>query len=200
MARGTIARQVALAPQSNTLPPTFTAWEVVMMGRTPYLGWFAPERAEDSAVVREALRLVDGLADAERRIGELSGGERQRILLARALAQQPRVLLLDEPTTHLDLGHQVALLELVSRLAHRDGLAVMAVFHDLNLAAAYADRLVLMVDGRLIASGRPTEVMQPELLRAIFGVDLLIVPHPVTGRPSLLLAGRSMQLPPGVTP
>ena len=192
--QGDVARQVALLPQTGVLPPSFTGWEVALMGRTPHLGWFASEGPRDISVARQALEQADALSYADRRTHELSGGERQRLLLARALAQEPAVLLLDEPTTHLDLAHQVALLDLLSRLARQQELGVLAVFHDLNLAATYADHLVLLVDGRTRATGTPAEVVQPAVLWSVFGVDLIVQEHPTTGRPVVLLSGPAMNV------
>ncbi len=181
------ARWVALVPQGAYIPPTFTVWESVLLGRTPYLGFLGVPREADRAAARRALEWV-GMADlSERRVGELSGGERQRVLLARALAQEPRCLLLDEPTTHLDIHHQVAVLSLIRRMAVEHGIAVLVVLHDLNLAATFADRLALLVDGSLIALGNPKEVLRRERLTAIYGDAVTVFPRPDDGgRPAVL--------------
>jgi iron complex transport system ATP-binding protein len=141
------ACQVAVVPQAVTLPPAFTAWETVLLGRTPYLNFLGQVSGADEEIARSALRRVDALGLSGRRVGELSGGEQQRVLLARALAQSTPVMLMDEPTSHLDLQHQVALMELARNLAHEDQLMLLVALHDLNLAARYADTLVLLVDG-----------------------------------------------------
>jgi len=189
--RSDIARRIAVLPQNAPLPDGFTGWEIVLMGRTPHLDWLATEGPTDEAVARRALELVNAESLATRRIGELSGGERQRLLLARALAQEPDVLLLDEPTVHLDLTHQLAILDLVGSLAREADLAVLGVFHELNLAAEYCDELVLLSDGRVVARGAPEETLTPRLIRAVYNVSLPVVRHPQSGRPAILLpAGR----------
>lgn len=182
-----LARQVALVPQGAYIPPTFTVWESVLLGRTPYLGFLGVPRQADREAARRALEWV-GMADlAERLIGELSGGERQRVLLARALAQEPRCLLLDEPTTHLDIHHQVAILSLIRRMALECGIAVLIVLHDLNLAATFADRLALLVDGALVALGDPKDVLRPDRLTAVYGNTITVFPRPDNGgRPAIL--------------
>jgi ABC-type cobalamin/Fe3+-siderophores transport system ATPase subunit len=172
------ARYLAVVPQAVSLPPAFTAWETVLMGRTPYLNFLGQTSASDEDVVRRALQRVDALELAERRVGELSGGEQQRVLLARALAQSTPILLLDEPTAHLDLQHQVSLMEMVRQLAHRDGLAVLIALHDLNLAARYADRVALLVAGEIKAAGTPRQVLTPGLISAAYHLPVTVVPHP----------------------
>lgn len=132
------ARYIAVVPQAISLPPAFSVWETVLMGRTPYLGFLGNASKHDEELVRESLSRVNALNFAERRVGELSGGEAQRILLARALCQSTPILLLDEPTSHLDLQYQVSLLELIRKLAKENNLAILVAMHDLNLAARYA--------------------------------------------------------------
>lgn len=178
-----LARRVAVVPQLPVLPPAFTALELVQLGRTPHLRLLQREGPRDRAIVEAALAATDATALAHRRLGELSGGERQRVVIARALAQEPRLLLLDEPTAHLDLAHQVATLDLTRRLARERGLAVLAVFHDLSLAAQYCDRLILLAAGTILADGPPAQVLSSAVLQQAYGVDVLIVPHPRTGRP-----------------
>lgn len=188
MSRGEIARRLALLPQNPNLPPSFTAWEVVMMGRTPFLGFLSREGAADRAIVGRAMEMARCRHLAERRMEELSGGERQRVIMARALAQQPEVLLLDEPTTHMDLQHQIAVVELVAELV-RGGLAALGVFHDLNLAACYCTCLAVLSQGRLVAVGTPEEVLTPELLSEVFQVELCLTSHPEGGMPAVLPPG-----------
>jgi ABC-type cobalamin/Fe3+-siderophores transport system ATPase subunit len=141
------ARLMAFVPQALQLPPAFTAWETVMLGRTPHLNWLGQSGERDEAVARRAMERTNTLELAERRVGELSGGEQQRILLARALAQDTPILVMDEPTAHLDLQYQISLLEQVRRLARQDGKAVLIALHDLNLVLRYADQVALLLDG-----------------------------------------------------
>jgi iron complex transport system ATP-binding protein len=178
-----LALRVAVVPQNPSLPEAFTALEVVLMGRTPHLGLLQSEGRADWAAVRRALEQTDAWDLADRRIGELSGGERQRVVLARALAQETPLLLLDEPTAHLDVGHQAAVLELVRRLCRSDGKAVLAVVHDLTLAAQYCDRLAMLSEGRLVAQGSPHEVLSPEVVASVYCTRVWVFAHPRTGRP-----------------
>lgn len=175
------ARQVAVVPQVRTLPPAFTVQEVVALGRTPYLNWIGQTSDQDHRIVRQAMQQVDLVELADRNIAELSGGEQQRVLLARALAQQTSVLLLDEPTSHLDLQYQVSFLEKVRQLAHPspeeiaagiEKRAVLVAIHDLNLLNRYADRVALLEHGHLLMVGTPTEVLQPHILSPVYHLPL----------------------------
>ena len=168
--RGTVARSIAVLPQSVELPAGFTVAELVEMGRAPHVRSLFGTSADDRRAVERAMLEADVADLADRSADELSGGERQRVLVAMALAQEPRLLLLDEPTLHLDLAHQVALLETVRRLCRARGIAVLAVVHDLNLATAYADRVAVLHDGRIEAQGKPSEVLRAALVRRLFGV------------------------------
>ena len=183
------ARYMAVVPQAISLPPAFTVWETVLMGRTPHLGFLGQTSRADEELARRALERVHADELSERRVGELSGGERQRILLARALCQSTPILLLDEPTAHLDLQYQVSLLELVRKLVREDHLAVLIALHDLNLAARYADRVTLMVAGRITALGSPREVLTPELISHAYGLPVQVVEHPFAGGPLVLPVG-----------
>lgn len=188
MSRTELARQVALLPQNGYLPPSFTAREVVLMGRTPFLGLLGREGPVDFAAVDRAMEMARCRDLADRRLGELSGGERQRVLMARALAQEPRLLLLDEPTAHMDMEHQIAVAELVVRLV-RGGMAALGVFHDLNLAACYCHRIAVLSRGRIVAEGPPWEVLTVRLLSEVFRVDLCLTTHPRVDLPAVLPPG-----------
>lgn len=168
--RVALARRVAVLPQSLTLPDGFRVAEIVEMGRAPHATRWFGSSGEDAAAVERALADADALDLAERQADELSGGERQRVLVAMALAQEPELLLLDEPTLHLDIAHQAAVLATVARLRARRGLTVIAVLHDLNLVAAHAPRVAVLGSGRVVADGRPASVLRPDLVREIFGV------------------------------
>jgi len=185
------ARLIAVVPQVTNMPPAFTAWETVLLGRTPYLNFLGQVSAKDENIARMALERVDALELAERRVGELSGGEQQRVLLARALAQSTPVLLLDEPTSHLDIQHQMGLLDLVRQLSREDGSTVLLALHDLNLAARYADRIALLVDGEIKAIGAPKEVLLPELISEIYHWPVQVVDHPFLDTLLVLPGGRS---------
>ena len=177
------ARSLAVVPQAASMPPAFTVWETVLMGRTPYLNFLGQVSAKDEAAARLALQKVDVLDLSERRVGELSGGEQQRVLLARALAQSTPILLLDEPTSNLDLHYQVSFMETMSALARRDNLAVLVALHDLNLAARYSDRVALMVDGEIKATGTPRQVLTPELISTAYHLPVQVIPHPFADVP-----------------
>jgi len=167
-----LARRVAVLPQQLELPVGFRVAELVAMGRAPHARrLFASTEADERAVAR-ALADADALDLADRLADELSGGERQRVLVAMALAQEPDLLLLDEPTLHLDLAHQVALLSAIRRLRDQRGLTVLAVLHDLNLASAFAPRVAVLDEGRVVADGAPNEVLSPDLVRRVFGVSV----------------------------
>ncbi|WP_329057528.1 ABC transporter ATP-binding protein [Amycolatopsis sp. NBC_01480] len=176
------ARAIAAVAQESHTEFDFTVAEVVAMGRLPHHGLLDRATAADQDICAAALRQV-GLADlAGRGVLTLSGGERQRVLIARALAQQPKILVLDEPTNHLDIRHQLEVLALV----RQSGPTVLAALHDLNLAAATCDTVHVLDGGRLVASGTPADVLTPELLADVFGVRAHVVPHPASGRPQLL--------------
>ena len=180
------ARHMAVVPQAVALPPAFTVWETVLMGRTPHLGFLGQTSRRDEEIARNALERVSAQKLSDRRVGELSGGESQRVLLARALCQSTPILLLDEPTTHLDLQYQVSLLELVRKLAREDGLAVLIALHDLNLAAHFADRIALMVAGEIRAQGSPRQVLRPDVIEAAYCIPVEVVEHPFEPVPLVL--------------
>jgi len=169
------ARLVAVVPQARQLPDAFTARELVSAGRTPWMNWLGQTSTRDLAAIQTAMQRTETVELAERRLGELSGGEQQRLLLARALAQNAPLLLLDEPSAHLDLRYQIELLDLIRSLVTGLGLGVLVALHDLNLVARIADEVVLMVAGRVKASGRVEEVIRPEVLSQAYGISLVSV-------------------------
>lgn len=182
-----VAREAALVASEGEQNLLFTVREAVALGRLPHLGPLQREGKPDRDAVDRALALTDLDVLADRPLSTLSGGQAQRVFLARALAQEPRILLLDEPTAHLDLGHQVRFLQLVRGLGE-DGVTVVVALHDLNLASLYADRLLLMAGGRPQALGEPAEVLDPDLIAAAYGTEVIVQPHPISGRPQVLIA------------
>jgi iron complex transport system ATP-binding protein len=175
--RRQIARVVALMPQRPIVPEGTTVRELVALGRTPHLRRFGTETAADRDAVERTLGRLELTEFAERPALGLSGGELQRVVLARALAQEPRVLLLDEPTSALDIGHQQSVLDLVSSLRRQDGLTVVAAMHDLTLAGQYGRRVVLIHEGRLVADGAPADVLEPHRLSEVYGARVEVLPR-----------------------
>jgi iron complex transport system ATP-binding protein len=181
LARKHLARRVALVPQVPLIPGDITVREYVLLGRTPHLGYLGSEKRADHVAVDGALEQLDLVALAERRLDTLSGGERQRATLARALAQDAPILLLDEPTAALDMGRQQQVLELVDGLRTSRGLTVLSTMHDLTLAGQYADRLLLLDGGRLVASGTSDEVLTRALITEHYGAEVEVVDAPGSG-------------------
>lgn len=181
--RRALARTIAMVPQEVALPFNLTAAEVVLLGRTAYLRRFRGPAPEDREMVRSAMAATGVLSLAGRPYHELSGGERQRVIVAMALAQEPRLLLLDEPTRHLDLSHQLRILSLIRRLNREQGITVISAMHDVNLCAIYFDRLILLSSGQIVADGPPEKVIQPQLLEEFFGIAALVGRHPTRDVP-----------------
>ncbi|MEE9284367.1 MAG: ABC transporter ATP-binding protein [Dehalococcoidia bacterium] len=190
MSAAEVARALAMVPQLAPYTFGFTALEVVVMGRYPHMGRFQVEGVAERRIALEAMRLTETETFADRTVASLSGGERQRVFVARALAQQPRVLLLDEPTSNLDVQYQLKVLDLVRGLV-ADGMTAIAAIHDLPLAARYCHRLVLMSKGRVLADGAPETVLTPENVEAAFGVRAVVYADPLTGALTLSLLGPS---------
>ena len=184
-----VAKVIALLPQSPTAPEGLTVADLVARGRHPHQAWYRQWSSDDESAVATALDRT-GIADlADRPIDELSGGQRQRAWISMALAQGTDLLLLDEPTTYLDLSHQVEVLELVRRLNREADRTVVMVLHDLNLAARYADHLIAMRDGRIVAAGDPSAVVTESLLAEVFSLAARVIPDPVSGSPLVVPIG-----------
>jgi iron complex transport system ATP-binding protein len=180
------ARHISVVPQAISMPPAFTVWETVLLGRTPYLNFLGQTSAKDEAIARQALEQVDVFHLIDKRMDEISGGEQQRVLLARTLAQDTPILLMDEPTTHLDISHQIDLLKLITKQAKEKKLTVLVALHDLNLASMFADRIAIVQNGLLCVAGTPQETLTSEIINSVYQVPVHIVPHPETGVPFVI--------------
>lgn len=195
MVQDVVARLVAFVPQEQQQIFPFSIMETVLMGRFPHrdcgrFGSFGWEQESDLRMAQDAMKDMDVLHLADRSIHDVSSGERQRAIIARALAQQPRVLLMDEPTAFLDLNHQVEICRILRKLNDERGLAVVLVSHDLNMASQYCDRIMLMENGALFRIGTPDDVITPDALRAVYHCDVLVDCHPGSGLPRVTLPGR----------
>jgi iron complex transport system ATP-binding protein len=181
-----VARKLAILPQSPLAPAGTSVLDLVMRGRNPHQSWARPWTSEDAAVAEDAIAATGLTEVAHRDVASLSGGQRQRAWIALVLAQRADTLLLDEPTTYLDLAHQLDVLRLVRRINREQGSTVVMVLHDLTLAARYSDRLVVLHDGGVVADGTPVEVLTPAVLEQAFGLRARVIPDPVTGTPMVV--------------
>jgi iron complex transport system ATP-binding protein len=188
LSRGQLAKLIGVVPQNPALPDTFTVAEVVLLGRTPHLGLLRHESARDLQIVGWAMQRTGIASLAARRMSELSGGERQRVTIARVLAQEPVAILLDEPTANLDINHQTAILDLIRDFCRERNLAVLIALHDLNLAAQYCDNLVMLKEGRWFAEGSPQQVITAANIRAVYGMESRVYPHPENHLPVVLVS------------
>lgn len=182
-----VARKIAVVAQNGYIPFPFSVRDMVMMGREPHLGRFSRESRRDTDVISQAMTATGITHLAKRSVLDLSYGERQRVIIARALAQEPGILLLDEPTSHLDPGYRMEIMDIFKSLSRRKNIGVMAVLHDVNLASQYSDRLILLNHGRKVADGLPEEVVTKENMESVYGVDTVIQTHPVVGCPHVML-------------
>jgi iron complex transport system ATP-binding protein len=190
MATKEVAAKLGILPQAPIAPDGITVAELVARGRYPHQKWFRQWRAADEVAVVDAMAATGVLERAARHVDQLSGGQRQRVWIAMALAQGTRLLLLDEPTTYLDMAHQLDVLDLLVDLNGCDGRTIVLVLHDLNQAARYSHHLVAMRAGRVVAQGPPAEIVQPELVRQVFDLDCHVQADPVTGAPLVIPIGR----------
>lgn len=185
-----MARLVAVVPQDTLFMFPFKVLDVVLMGRIPYISRLGFESREDLKIAFEALEYVDAIHLRDRFIDELSGGERQRVIIARALAQKPRILFLDEPTTHLDISHQIEIFSLLKNLNRGSGLTVVAILHDLNLASLYCDELILLSEGKIRKHGTPSEVLDYRIIEEVYKTQVVVKENPLTSRPHVFLVRR----------
>ncbi|USK55605.1 heme ABC transporter ATP-binding protein [Cytobacillus solani] len=190
--RKELAKWMAVLQQESLPPIGFTVREVIEMGRFPFQNWLGEETTDIDRLIDAILDKM-GLNDlSDRQLENLSGGERQRVALGKTMAQQPKLLMLDEPTTYLDIGHQVLLMDRIREWQLEDDLTVISVLHDLNLAALYCDRLLLLHNGRVVATGSPEDIIRTDLIEEVYGTAPIVMQHPVYGLPQIILQGDSI--------
>ncbi|WP_127531728.1 ABC transporter ATP-binding protein [Paenibacillus kobensis] len=187
IARKQLARTVAVVQQGGLPPVGYSVRDTVALGRYPYQGWFGDEKEDAGPLIDEALLRMELMHLSDRRLDSLSGGERQRVALAQMMVQNPRVMLLDEPTTYLDIGFQLQLLDIVLEWQRERGMIVIAVLHDLNLASLYCDEMIVMKNGMMYASGSPKQIVTSELVRSVYGAEADVIEHPDGGAPQIVL-------------
>ena len=191
-----VAKQLAVVPQSTPVTFDFTALEVVLMGRNPHMPRFKMESKDDLAIASNSMKLTRTWEFADRPVTELSGGEIQRVIIARALTQEPKILLLDEPTTHLDICNQLEIMDLIKQLCKTKKLLIVAVFHDFNLAARYCDSIILLKKGKIVAVGKSDETLTAENVKEVFSVDTIVKKHPITRSLHVMPLSRPLNLVP----
>lgn len=183
-------RKVAVVPQDTLINFEFSAREIVLMGRIPHLARLSFETKRDMAIADEALAYTDVIHLAGKNINELSAGERQRVLIAKALAQEPALLYLDEPTSHLDIGHQIQIMELLRQLNEKNGVTIVIVLHDLNIASEYAKRLILLDEGRIFKEGTPADVLTYENIERVYKTVVVVRQNPISEKPYIFLVSK----------
>lgn len=181
-----LARTMAGVLQETEIEYSYTVLDIVLMGRNPHLGRFQLEREGDYKIAMMAMEMTDTVHLSSRLVNELSGGERQRVVIARALAQEPKILLLDEPTSHLDINHQIEIYDLLRRLISEKNITILMVSHDLNIACEYCSRLFLINEGRIFADGYPADVLTEINIKTVYGIEVLIEKNPISGAPIII--------------
>lgn len=189
MTKRNIAQKIAVVPQTNEINFSFTVREIVAMGRTPFQGSLSGETREDTKIIDDAIRQTGLTELVDRHINTMSGGERQRVIIARAIAQTPKIILMDEPTLHLDISMQFEVLDLIKELSERNNLTVVIVSHDLPMVARYCDRMILLHNSKIYAQGTPDEVLTKENMRVVFDIDAEPEKDPRTGKTTVRLYG-----------
>lgn len=185
-----LCQKIAFVPQDTLISFPFSVWEIVLMGRIPHLKRLQLETKNDFAIATNSLSLTDSLQLKEKRIDQLSAGERQRVIVAKALAQEPILLLLDEPTSHLDIGYQIEILDLLRKLNRERNLSIVMVLHDLNLASEYCNRIILLNEGKIFKNGFPHQVLTYENIEAVYKTVVIVNKNPITSRPYILLVSK----------
>lgn len=181
-----LAKKMALVPQDTNISFDFQVFDIVLMGRSPYLSRFEREKEYDYEVTTQALKLTDTFYLRDRNINEISGGERQRVIIARALAQEPEIILLDEPTSHLDINHQIEILNLLHKLNREKGMTILIVIHDINLAARYSNKMMLLNDGEILSIGKPEDVVTQRNMEKAYNMDIIVNENPYTNSPYII--------------
>jgi iron complex transport system ATP-binding protein len=192
MSRADMAKRIAVVPQESYLLFPFSVVEIVLMGRSPHLGRLMFERGEDLEVAKQAMEWTEILSLSQRPIDELSGGERKRVFIARALAQEPEVILLDEPTANLDIHHQIEFLNLIFSLNQQKGLTIVMASHDLNIASEYCDRLILLQGGKICETGPPEKVITKRNIEDVYGCEVWVDKNPLSGMPRISLTKKNV--------
>ncbi|HBI27932.1 MAG TPA: heme ABC transporter ATP-binding protein, partial [Peptococcaceae bacterium] len=187
ISRRDLAKQVAVVPQETEVNFPFTVLELVMMGRHPHLGRFDQENKQDFEIVRQAMESANCWHLRDRNALELSGGESQKVILARALAQEPEIILLDEPVSHLDLSAQLEVLNLLKEMNSNHGVTCIGILHDLNLASQFSKQLIMLKDGKIFKTGTPKEVLTVENVKKVYNTDVLVIKHPLSGVPQIVV-------------
>lgn len=190
LSRREIARRIAVIPQDTPVLFAFSVMDIVLMGRTPHIGRFRGLREGDMEIALRALTVTDTVHLKDRVVTELSGGERQRVVIARALAQEPEILFLDEPTSHLDLNHQTEIFDLLYHLNVESGLTVLCVTHDLNLSSEYCERIVLLKEGQIVDSGPPEQIITAENIRSVYGAEVIVEQNPIGRAPHVVIISK----------
>jgi len=181
-----LAKKMAMVPQASQINYDLTVYEVVLMGRTPHLKRFQRESEEDLEIVESVMKETDTWQFKDRLIHQLSGGERQRVIIARALAQEPKILVLDEPVTYLDVHHQLQIMTLIKRLSKQRNMTIIMILHDLNYALSYCDQVLMLSDGKVYKSGNPMDVITSDYVRDVYNIDVTIIEHPVRKEPIVI--------------
>lgn len=181
-----LAKEIASVPQSTTTDFDFSVFDIVLMGRAPYITRFSTESEEDLEIAQRAMEITNTWHLKNKDINALSGGERQRVIIARAITQEADIIILDEPISHLDIHHQIEILKAIKNINTKKHITIIAVLHDLNLAAAFSDSMILMHEGKVHTQGSPDQILKSEIIKEVYGLDVQIIKNPMTGKPHLI--------------